>query len=196
MKILYLAVILQMAVNASAQFRLNTGNHELKMVLEDVVNNYSGGFAKIRGELIASTPQSVTYATQLNFPQAEQNEVMLYGEDEAYVSWSATLLTTDDYDAARKKYSSVYNDMKQMHLSLGVGNCRLLGQFGAPVPSLRFVSTDFYLDPVAVSKNLKVRLSMEYQLPEWKVRLAVYEKEREDSEPPSPEKSGVKKPVI
>lgn len=195
MRILSLAAFLLLSSVALAQLRLKLPNNELKRALENVLNNYSGGFTKIRGELVSSTPQSATYATVLQFSEAEENEVVLYGDNEA-VSWSATMLTTEDYDAARKKYSTIYGEMKQMRLSLGAGNCRLVGKFGSPSESLRFVSTDFYLDPAAVSDRLQVRLSMEYQFPEWKVLLSVYEKEREDSEPPSPERSGVKKPVI
>jgi len=57
------------------------------------------------------------------------------------------------------------------------------GEFEAPDESRKFSSSIFKLTPNASNMpRLKIEASIQYEFPEWKVNLMVYEREREDSE--------------
>jgi len=57
------------------------------------------------------------------------------------------------------------------------------GDYEAPDESRKFSSSIFKLTPNASTMpKLKIEVSMQFEFPEWKVSLLVYEKEREDNE--------------
>jgi hypothetical protein len=59
----------------------------------------------------------------------------------------------------------------------------LSGEYDKPSESKKFSSSVFRLLPNASNlPKVKVELSLQYEFPEWKIYLLVYQKEREDSE--------------
>jgi hypothetical protein len=59
----------------------------------------------------------------------------------------------------------------------------LSGDYDAPSESRKFSSTVFRLMPNANNlPKVKVELSLQYEFPEWKIYLLVYQKEREDAD--------------
>ena len=59
----------------------------------------------------------------------------------------------------------------------------LAGEYDKPDESKKFSTTVFHLFPNASNlPKVKVELSLQYELLEWKIYLLVYQKEREDEE--------------
>lgn len=173
-------------VSANAQLRLpSRSGSDMRQALEKVITDYSKGFSNLKGDLLNdSDPQRIEYASLLTFKTAETNTIIQYSGASPIYSWQAQLLTTDDFAVAEKKYNSLYKDLKGITLTLNRDyTYGLEGKYDAPNESLGFASTEFHLTPSASSlPKIKVELSLQYEMPEWKIRIAVYQKEKEDDE--------------
>ncbi|HEU4904003.1 MAG TPA: hypothetical protein VFT06_14455 [Flavisolibacter sp.] len=173
-------------VSADAQLRLPSRSaSDMRQALEKVITDYSKGFSNLKGDLLNdSDPQRIEYASLLTFKTAETNTIIRYSGSSPVYSWQAQLLTTDDFAVAEKKYNSLYKDLKGITLTLNRDyTFGLEGKYDAPNESLGFASTAFHLTPNASGlSKIKVELSLQYEMPEWKIQLAVYQKEKEDNE--------------
>ena len=59
----------------------------------------------------------------------------------------------------------------------------LNGEYDAPEESRKFCSSLFKLTPNAANMpRLKIEATLQFEFPEWKIGLLVYEREREDKE--------------
>jgi len=78
----------------------------------------------------------------------------------------------------------LYKDLKNISLTVNRDyTYGLSGDYDAPSESRKFATSVFQLTPSASNlPKVKVELSMQYEFPEWKIFLTVYQKEREDNE--------------
>jgi hypothetical protein len=129
-------------------------------------------------------PQTVEYASTLDFKEAQDNSITQYKSTRPICSWQATLLTTEDYETAVKKYKWLYGQLKVMTINLDGGySFSLSGPYDEPSESRKFSSSVLKMVPSAINMpKLKVEASLQFEFPEWKVSLLVYEKEREDKD--------------
>jgi hypothetical protein len=173
------------AYTASAQLRLpGLSNSDVRQALEKVINDYPSEFATLKGEVLYTNPQTIEYESLLQFKSAEKNSIVQYSGKTPVYSWQAQMFTTEEFSEAEKKYKSLYKDLKAINLTLNRDySYRLEGDYGAPSESLKFASSVFRLLPNASNlPKVKVELSLQYELMEWKIYLSVYQKEREDDE--------------
>lgn len=171
--------------SAHAQLRTpGTANPDVKNALETVITDLPKEFASLKGEVIVNNPQTVEYASLLRFKSAEQNVITKHSGKRPVYSWQAVMATTEDFSAAAKKYKSLYGQLKGTSLTLNRDySYSLAGEYDAPDESKKFSTTVFRLLPSASNlPKVKVELSMQYELLEWKVYLTVYQKEREDAD--------------
>jgi hypothetical protein len=94
------------------------------------------------------------------------------------------MLSGEEFEVAEKKYKSLYKDLKGITLTLNRDySYGLDGKYDVPSDGKKFATSVFRLTPAAsYLPNVKVELSLQYELPEWKIYLTVYQKEREDNE--------------
>ena len=94
------------------------------------------------------------------------------------------MLTTEDFDKAKQKFKTIYSQLNNLSVSIGKENFRLRGVYEAPQEEKKFTSVLFSFDPAdAAVKKLKVEISMEFMSPmEWKVKILVYDRDRDDNE--------------
>lgn len=179
------ALLFFAACPAQSQFRLpGLSNSDVRQALERVIGDYPSEFAKLKGEVLNTNPQTVEYASLLSFKSAEKNTIVQYSGKTPVYSWQAQMATTEEFTEAEKKYKTLYKDLKAITLTLNRDySYRLEGEYGAPKESLKFASSVFRLLPNATNlPKVKVELSLQYELMEWKIYLSVYQKEREDAE--------------
>lgn len=175
------AILLLLHTVSHAQNRFFSGNNtdlatDLKKVLEDHPNH----FKNITGELIVQNPQSSDYQCNLKIKGAEECFITRYAATEKEIySWQALLLTTENFEDARKKFKSLYGQLN----NLRVNSVSMKGEYENPVEEKRFTSVllSFMTEDESM-KKLKVELIMESEGMEWKVKVLVYEREREDTE--------------
>jgi hypothetical protein len=169
---------------AMGQIRIPVTNNDLRHNLEKVIADFPQELNSIKGNMIERNPQTVEYATVLKFDGAEENTVTQYISNKPVYSWQATVLTSEDFEEASKKYKWLCNQLKVMTINMGNGyTFSLNGDYEAPDDSKKFSISTFHLTPAATyMPKLKVEVGMQFYFPEWKVVLRVYQKEREDSE--------------
>ena len=176
-------ILLFIGLKTEAQVKIPVSNNDLRANLSKILTDYAHGFAALKGDTIDITPQTVEYTSRLEFNGAEQNSIVEYRAKNPVYSWKAVLMTTEDFDEASGKYKWLYNQLKVITVKVEDYSFTLSGAYEAPDESRKFSSSIFKLTPNAANMpRLKIEASMQYEFPEWKINLMIYEREREDNE--------------
>lgn len=172
------------AVSAQAQVRVPFTNNDLRTNLEKVIADFPHHLSSVLGDTLVENPQTIEFTTVLDFRGALENSVTQYKSVRPIYSWQAVLLSSEDFAEAEQKYKWLYNQLKVMTVKTDGGySFTFNGDYGTPDESRKFSSSVFKLTPNSLSMpKLKVEATMQFEFPEWKVSLLVYEKEREDNE--------------
>lgn len=183
--LVFLTFLLSFSILATAQLKLPALNGigpDIKKVLQD----YPNQFHNLRGEVLDQNPQSTDYACNFKVNGAEEATITQYSSANKYeiASWQALMLTTEEFDDAKKKFRSLYNQLQNLSVKMDGGLFfHLKGKYEAPTEEKKFTSVIFNVDAGGPAfKKLKVELQMIYVPMEWKVKVLIYDKEREDDE--------------
>ena len=168
---------------SSAQLKLPI-NNSLRSDFQKIMSEYPHHFENIRGEIINQNPQTVEYASQLKLADAQECIITKYSSGAKPIySWQALMFVSEDFDAAYKKYKWVFSQLRGMNIYYVRDQYTLKGEFEEADESRKF--TNSILAPVAPPEplqKLKIDVALQFEFPEWRVKLFVYEKEREDDE--------------
>jgi len=172
-------IILISLNSATAQLKLNPANN-IATDVKKVIADYPSHFNNILGEVIIENPQSTDYQCNFKVNGAEECTITRYtGKKNQVSSWQAVMLTTESFEKASKKFKSLYNDLNNLSLN----SMHLKGLFESPVEEKKFTSVLFTFDPANESvRKLKVELILEAEMLEWKVKVLVYDRDRNDDE--------------
>ncbi|MEQ1675470.1 MAG: hypothetical protein ABL876_02140 [Chitinophagaceae bacterium] len=168
----------------SAQLRLpgiNGVGNDVKKVIED----YPNRFINLMGEVIKENPQSTDYQCNFKVNGAEESFITRYSAKKEVCSWEALMLTTENFEKAKQKFKSLFNQLQNLSVMVGEGKpFHLKGTYEAPAESKKFTSIVFSFEPENDTvKKMKVEILLQFIAPmEWKVRVLVYDKDREDDE--------------
>jgi hypothetical protein len=171
------------AITAKAQVKFPVTNNGLRNDLQKVIADYSNDFSSLKGDVIVENPQSVEYESLIQFSGAEGNSITKYNSTKSIYSWQATMLTTEEFTEATKKYKWLCTQLKNMTITLNDYSFSLDGDYEDPVETKKFTTCEFRLLPAATNlPRFKIEVTLQFEFPEWKVGLQVYQKEREDNE--------------
>ena len=161
-------------------------SNNISQGLEKIIQDYPNGFKNIRGEAISENPQTTEYKSTIQIPGTSSCIVTRYSatKNDIY-SWGCTLLTTEDFNAAKNKFREIYAQIKNSIVKIqGEKPFILNGQYDAPDQGKKFTTIIFELLPaVGELKKIKIDLSVQYEIAVWKVSLSVYDRDRNDDEP-------------
>lgn len=168
-------ILLFTSVTAASQLKPGISG-DLKKVLDDFPNR----FANITGELIMQNPQSADYGCTLKIDGVEECFISKYsGKNRTISSWQALILTTEDFESAKKKFRTIYGQVN----NLSWNSMKLTGNYEAPDEDKKFSSVIFSLDHAGEPlRKLIVELILEAEQMDWKVKLLVYDRDRDDNE--------------
>jgi hypothetical protein len=175
-----LFTILFLSFNAAqSQLKIN-GASEITDDVKKVIDDYPNHFDNILGELIIQNPQSANYQCNFKVNGAEECIITRYsGKKNLVSSWQAVMLTTESFDAAKKKFRSLYSQLN----NLSDRSMHLKGVYEPPVEEKKFSSVLFSFSPAdEYIKKLKIELVIEAEGMEWKVKVLVYDRDRDDDE--------------
>jgi len=180
-------LLLAFSLSAQSQFKLpslNPANNAFKADIQKVIEDYPHQFASLRGKVIEKNPQSVEYASLVKPQGAQESSIMRYSSNKKEVyTWQAVMLATEDFETATQKYKSIFSQLKGMNVKYVVDQYTLVGKYEAPEESKKFVVSTLTIDgPPSPLQKLKVEVTMQFEFPEWKVKVLLYEKEREDNQ--------------
>jgi len=170
--------------NSQAQVKFPVTDNDLRNNLEKIIGDFPNHLSTVRGDTIEVNPQSIEFASTLDFKMAEQNSITQYISANPVFSWQALFLQTEEFSEAAKKYKWLCNQLKVMTIKTGTNySYNLSGHYDEPTESKKFAASVYKLTPNASDMpKLKIEASMQYEFPEWKVRIYIYEREREDNE--------------
>ena len=179
----FLTIISLFISQVNAQFKLPSVNGiaaDVKKVIED----YPNRFINLMGEIAAEHTQSTDYHCNFNVNGAEESIITRYSAKKEQCSWQALMLTTESFEKAKQKFKSLFGQLNNLSVSNGKTHFRLKGEYESPNEEKKFNSILFSLGPGnEPAQKLKVEISMQLAAPmEWKVKLLVYDREREDIE--------------
>ena len=183
-KPLVLLTIAALFLNSlSAQLKLPVVNgfaNDVKKVIED----YPNRFINLMGEIMSENTQSTDYRCNFKVNGAEETFITRYSAKKEVCSWQALMLTTDNFEKAKQKFKSLYNQLNNLSVSFGGTSFRLKGKYESPDEKKKFTSILFSFEPASeATRKLKIEISMQFLEPmEWKVKVLVYDREREDDE--------------
>lgn len=168
----------------TAQLKLPAINGSISHDIKKVIDDYPNHFTNLMGELLVENTQSTDYQCNFTVNGAEEAFVTRYPAKKEISSWRALMLTTDDFEKAKQKFKSLYNQLNNLTVNTGNGNLKLKGIYEIPEEEKKFTSVLFSFEPEnKLVKKLKVEISIQFYAPmEWKVKVLVYDREREDVE--------------
>ena len=166
-------------ISAGAQLKLPVANpvaNDVKKAIEDHPNH----FVNLKGEMITQTPQTTDYACTFNANGAEETTITQYSSKKEIYSWQALMLTTESFEKAKQKFKSLFNQLNNLAVTTSNQHYKLKGEYEQPDEKKKFSSVILSAGP---GKNLKVEISIQaYEPMEWKVKIVVYDRDREDHE--------------
>jgi hypothetical protein len=172
-------IILFFIGSVNAQFKLGPAN-TISTDVKKVIDDYPSHFDNIKGEVIIQNPQSTDYVCNFKVSGAEECTITRYtGKKNLVSSWQAVMLTTESFDEAKKKFKTLYGQLNNLALK----TMHLKGEYESPVEEKKFTSVLFTFDPADESvRKLRVELILEAEQMDWKVKVLVYDRDRDDSE--------------
>lgn len=153
--------------------------------IKKVIGDYPNRFINLMGEIIEEHPQSTDYQCNFKVNDSEECFITRYTAKKEVCSFEALMLTTDNFEKARKKFRSLYNQLNNLSAELGnSGNVRFKAPYETPDEKMKFTTVVFNPEPAGEeTARLRVELTLQFHAPmEWKVKVLVYDREREDAE--------------
>lgn len=150
-----------------------------------VLNDYPSRFSHLMGEMISEQPQSTDYRCNFRVSGAEESFFTRYSSQKESCSWEALMLTTESFDKAKKEYKNLFSRLNNLNVPLeGAGTCRLKGNYESPEEEKKFSAILLSLEPAREGwSKLRIEVALQYEAPlNWKVKLLVYDRERNDNE--------------
>lgn len=185
---LVVAAALVCSLTTQAQLRLPIPN-AFRNDVQKVVADFPTQFASLRGDVRITNPQTVEYASLLQVDKAEDCIITKYSSNTKPIySLQALMLSTENFNEAEKKYRWLFTQLKGMNIKYVVDQYTLHGTYDAPAEERKFVTSTLAVAnaPQALEK-LRIEVSMQFEFPEWKVALTVFEKEKNDEEADTPD---------
>jgi hypothetical protein len=155
------------------------GNTNITSDIKKVIEDYPNHFVNLLGEVIIQNPQSTDYRCNFKIAGSEECTITRYSGKKNPASWQAVMLTSDDFDEAKKKFKTLFGQLNNLPFHA----MHLKGQYESPVEEKKFTAITFAFSPFdeSVSK-LQVELLMESELLEWKIKILIYGRDRSDEE--------------
>jgi hypothetical protein len=182
--LLLIAVTFTLTVTSYSQVRLPLAN-ALAVDIRKVIRDYPHHFSNLQGNIIEENPQTTSYDCTFKVTGAESSSITRYSANNKKVySWEALMLTTEDFEAAKRKYHSLFRQFSQLGVKMEYGETFYLGgKYQEPVEEKRFNTVLMkFENPDRNTYKMRLEISMQYELLEWKVRVIIYEHERDDDE--------------
>jgi hypothetical protein len=164
----------------------------IKSDIEKVARDYYDNFYNIKGEKIFETESTIEYESKIIPQNSLESTITEIKSLHNVYSWQTIMLNTEDYDKAVEKYKQVYHELNGADFKMHDNSSwKFKGVYDTPDDNRAFASS--ILEPDVNEKNfqrLKIEIALNYNMPEWTVRILVYEKENDADIRPT-ERSGL-----
>lgn len=188
-KIISTLFILQsVATTAQPVVSLKKSSNTLKPVIEQVARDFYQNFKNVKGDTLNQSEETIEFASRIAPPDAISTSITKYLQPYSY-TWEATMFQTENYEEAVEKYKSYYRQLNGAKLTFyDKTSYSLSGRYDAPDEGRAFASSILQLNPSNNDLQLfKVEIGLSYAMPDWTVKVMIYEKIADDKIRPTVE---------
>ena len=171
------------------QIKLFNNSPEFRQALDKIMSDYCNQFRNLKGEEMVNNPESTEFTSTVTLPGSEECIIVqMRNTKHETRAFQALMLSAEEFETASKKYKQLFAQLQNASVRLDNGGGRYVvkGEMEKPSEEKDFVSTIFDITPATnFNKNIHIELSMSYEMMEWKVRIAVYDKVDDEEVRPS-----------
>jgi hypothetical protein len=156
-------------------------NNTLKPIIEQVARDYYQNFNNIKGDTIHASESTIEFTSKVSPAGALSTYITKYVNPYSY-TWEATMFQTENYEEAVEKYKEYYKQLNGCTLTFyDKTSYKLTGKYDTPDENRAFASSILQLDASNPDLELfKVEIGLSYSLPQWTVKVMMYEKMADD----------------
>lgn len=173
-----------LTLSSFAQLKL-PGTSNFTSDMKAVIRDYPHNYESMLGKPMQENSQHTDYASTHKVEGAENITISRYSADNKEVySWQALMLTTEDFEEAKAKFKTLFARFNNLAVKMDYGvTFYLKGTYIEPIEERGFTSSILRFElPDRITQKMILEVTMQYEFPEWKVKLLIYEREREDNE--------------
>ncbi len=148
--------------------------------VQKVLSALPGQLKTITGTLLADNPQSREYESKVQLPGSLSSSVVQYAsvdKKKTIAAWHAVVMEEEDFKTAGKKFRWLYNQLKAGSFQCDGRSIRFTGKYEAPSEDITF--TTVMLAQAGDKGKERIELSMQYEVTQWVIRVAVYNEDTE-----------------
>ena len=152
--------------------------------IANVLSDYPNGFKNIIGDEIKQNPQSIEFECLVTVNDAIKCRLIKYSSNVKDIySWEADMIKTDDFEAASKKFRSLYNSLQHLSVNINGSTAVFKGDYIKPSEAIKFTTIVLDAgDKTPAFKKLKLGLVLETDMLDWVIKIQIYEQERLDKD--------------
>lgn len=178
-----LCVFSAFAVSAQPRIAFKTlkTSPSIKPVIEQVARDYYQNFNNIKGDTVNVTESTIEFTSKVAPPGSLATSITKYIDPYSY-TWESTMFQSEDYQEAVDKYKEYYKQLNGSKLTFYDNTSyKLVGGYDTPDETRAFASSILQLDGINPDLQLfKVEVALTYSLPDWTVKILIYEKVADD----------------
>jgi hypothetical protein len=183
MRKMFFTLIILQSITGSTQpsVSLKKSPNTLRPVVEQVARDFYQNFNNIKGDTLNQSEETIEFASRIAPPDAISTSITKYLQPYSY-TWEATMFKTENYEEAVEKYKNYYRQLNGAKLTFyDKTSYNLSGRYDEPDEGRAFASSILQLNPSNNNLQLfKVEIALSYSLPEWTVKVMIYEKIADD----------------
>ena len=153
----------------------------IKPVIEKVASDYYQNFNNIKGDTINKTESTIEFTSKISPAGSLWTSITKYIDPYSY-TWQTTMFQSENYQEAVDKYKEYYKQLNGCTLTFyDKTSYKLVGGYDTPDEGRPFASSILQLDGNNQDLQLfKVEVALNYSLPNWTVKIMIYEKVADD----------------
>ena len=159
--------------------------NDVNSALQKVIQDFPNHFVNLKGAQVKGNRRAVQYHSTVEVPGSLNCVLTEYSANKKDIySWTCIMLASDNFGQAKNKFNELYNQIRNTIVKMEGEKAFILnGKYEAPSNDKKFTSVFFQLLPATGDlQKLKVELTLQHYLNDWKVSLAVYDEERRNDE--------------
>ena len=165
------------ALFAQPKVKLAKSTPSVKFVVEQVARDFYQNFNNIKGDTLNITGSAIEFTSKVVPVASLSTSITKYVNPDSY-SWQSILFKSEEYEAAVAKYKEYYRQINGATLTFyDKTSYKLSGYYDIPDENRAFASSILELNGTNHDLQLfKVEVALAYTMPEWFVKIMVYEK--------------------
>ena len=175
--LLFLLMASPFALFAQPKVKLAKSTPSVKFVVEQVARDFYQNFNNIKGDTLNITGSAIEFTSKVVPVASLSTSITKYVNPDSY-SWQSILFKSEEYEAAVAKYKEYYRQINGATLTFyDKTSYKLSGYYDIPDENRAFASSILELNGTNHDLQLfKVEVALAYTMPEWFVKIMVYEK--------------------